>query len=65
MYIDEGKKKFTKRKANRPNLFKGSRARIPSQTIGRTKIPINSETAIPKLKDFQINIKTSMTQEVF
>ena len=57
MYMDEGNKKLSKRSANRPNFHKGSRARIPSQTIGDAKIQINSEIAIPKLKELSNKYK--------
>lgn len=51
MYLYEGNKKHIKRKTNRPNFHKGSRPRIPSQTIGNTKVQINSDSAIQKLKN--------------
>lgn len=39
------------KKNNRPNFLKGRHSHIPSQTIGDTKIQINSESSIPKLKN--------------
>ena len=51
MYIDEGKNRYKNRNANRPNFHKGSRPHIPSQTIGNTKVQINSESAIQELKN--------------
>ena len=39
------------KKTNRPNFLKGRHSHIPSQTIGDTKIQINSESSIPKLKN--------------
>lgn len=49
MFILEGRK--NKKKTNRPNFLKGRHSHIPSQTIGDTKIQINSESSIPKLKN--------------
>jgi hypothetical protein len=46
-----------KRKTNCLNLYKGSKARIPSQTIGTAKVHINSEFAIQKLKNLAIKYK--------
>ena len=51
IFIEEGKKRYIKRKAYRPNFHKGSRPRIPSQTIGNAKVQINSESAIQELKN--------------
>lgn len=51
MYIDEVKIRYKNRNANRPNFHKGSRPRIPSQTIGGAKVQINSESAIQELKN--------------
>lgn len=48
MYIDEGKNRYKNKNANRPNFHKGSRPRIPSQTIGNAKVMRNIETTKAK-----------------
>lgn len=50
MYIEQRKKRYITKNANRPNFHKGSQSHIPSQTIGNTKVQINSESAIQELK---------------
>lgn len=48
MFIIEGN---NNKKAKRPNFRKGSQSHSPSQTNGKAKVEINSEIAIPKLKN--------------
>ena len=60
MYIEQRKKKYITKNANRPNFHKGSQSHSPSQTNGSTKIQINSVIAIPKLQELAQKIPATV-----